>query len=58
MRITERWEYLTIEDIPDDSQLESLKESYAELGYDEVERGDGRLVVRKEFPVTGQILVD
>ena len=57
MRITERWEYLTIEDIPDD-QIESLKESYAELGYDEAERGDGRLVVRKEFPVTGQILVD
>lgn len=58
MRITERWEYLTIEDIPDDEQLESLKESYAELGYDEAERGPGRLVVRKEFPVTGQILVD
>ena len=26
--------------------------------FDEVERADGRLVVRKEFPVTGQILVD
>ncbi len=57
MRISERWEYLTIEDVPDD-QMESLKESYAELGYDETERGEGRLVVRKEFPVTGQILVD
>lgn len=57
MRISERWEYLTIEDVPDD-QMESLKESYAELGYDEAERGEGRLVVRKEFPVTGQILVD
>ena len=34
MRITERWEYLVIEDIPE-GQLESLKESYAELGYDE-----------------------
>lgn len=57
MRITERWEYLVIEDIPE-GQLESLKESYAELGYDETERGECRLVVRKEFPVTGQILVD
>lgn len=57
MRISERWEYLTIEDVPDD-QMESLKESYADLGYDETERGEGRLVVRKEFPVTGQILVD
>lgn len=57
MRITERWEYLVIEDIPE-GQLESLKESYAELGYDETERGEGRLVVRKQFPVTGQILVD
>lgn len=57
MRITERWEYLVIEDIPE-GQLESLKESHAELGYDETERGEGRLVVRKEFPVTGQILVD
>ena len=57
MRITERWEYLVIEDIPGD-QMDSLVESYAELGYDETERGDERLVVRKEFPVTGQILVD
>jgi len=57
MRITERWEYLVIEDIPE-GQLEPLKESYADLGYDETERGEGRLVVRKEFPVTGQILVD
>ena len=57
MRITERWEYLVIEGIPED-QMESLVASYAELGYDETERGDDRLVVRKEFPVTGQILVD
>lgn len=57
MRITERWEYLIIEDIPED-QMASLVESYADLGYDETERGEGRLVVRKEFPVTGQILVD
>ncbi len=57
MRITERWEYLIIEDIPE-GQMESLVESYAELGYDETERGESRLVVRKEFPVTGQILVD
>ncbi|MCB9373634.1 MAG: hypothetical protein H6518_12810 [Microthrixaceae bacterium] len=57
MRITERWEYLVIEDIPE-GQLESLKQSYAELGYEETERGESRLVVRKEFPVTGQILID
>lgn len=57
MRITERWEYLVIEDIPE-GQLDSLKQSYAELGYEETERGESRLVVRKEFPVTGQILID
>ena len=57
MYITERWEYLTIEQIPDD-QFESVKASYAELGYDEVERDTGKLVVRKAFPVVGQILVD
>lgn len=57
MRITERWEYLTIEDVPPE-QLDSLKDSYAELAYHEVERSEGRLVVRKEFPVTGQVLVD
>lgn len=57
MRITERWEYLTIEDVPPE-QLGSLKDSYAELGCHEVERSKGRLVVRKEFPVTGQVQVD
>ena len=55
--ITERWEYLTIEQIPEE-QFDAVKESYAELGYDEVEREAGKLIVRKAFPVVGQILVD
>ncbi len=57
MHITERWEYLTIESIPED-QVESVRQSYAELGYEQVEGGAGRLVVRKEFPVTGQLAID
>lgn len=57
MQISERWEYLKIDDIPD-SQFESVRDSYAELGYQEVESGGGSLTVRKSFPVTGQILID
>jgi hypothetical protein len=57
VHITERWEYLTIVDIPD-GQLGGVRDSYAELGYEEVESEGGRLVVRKEFPVTGQITID
>jgi hypothetical protein len=57
VHISERWEYLTIVDVPE-SQFESVRDSYAELGYEEVESGGGRLVVRKEFPVTGQVTVD
>jgi hypothetical protein len=57
VHITERWEYLTIAQVPDD-QVDSVRDSYAELGYEEVERSPGRLVVRKEFPVTGQIAID
>ena len=57
MHIAERWEYLTIVDIPD-TQLDGVKESYAELGYESVAEDTDRLVVRKEFPVTGQITVD
>ncbi|MFI5045322.1 MAG: hypothetical protein ACHQDC_11040 [Acidimicrobiales bacterium] len=57
MHISERWEYLTIVDIPA-TQLDGVKESYAELGYESVAEYTDRLVVRKEFPVTGQITVD
>ena len=57
MHISERWEYLTIVDIPA-AQLDGVKESYAELGYEAVAEDTDRLVVRKEFPVTGQITVD
>ena len=57
MHIDERWEYLTIVDIPD-GQLEGVKESYAELGYEAVAEDGPRLVVRKEFPVTGQMTID
>ncbi len=57
MHISERWEYLTIVDIPA-SQLEGVKASYAELGYESVAEDGDRLVVRKEFPVTGQITID
>jgi len=57
MHISERWEYLTIVDIPE-SQFEGIKESYAELGYESVAQDGDRLVVRKEFPVTGQMIID
>lgn len=57
MHIDERWEYLTIVDIPD-SQIVGVKESYAELGYETVAEDGDRIVVRKQFPVTGQITID
>ncbi len=57
MHISERWEYLTIVDVPA-SQLEGVKESYASLGYETVAEDGDRIVVRKEFPVTGQITID
>ena len=57
MHISERWEYLTIVDIPE-SQFEGVKASYAELGYEPVAQDGDRLVVRKEFPVTGQMTID
>jgi hypothetical protein len=57
VHIDERWEYLTIVDIPS-AQHESVKESYAELGYETVAEDGDRIVVRKEFPVTGQITID
>ena len=57
MHIAERWEYLTIVDVPVD-QLEGVKASYLELGYELVAEDGDRLVVRKEFPVTGQITID
>jgi len=57
VHISERWEYLTIVDIPI-TQLDGVKESYAELGYESVAEDTDRLVVRKQFPVTGQITVD
>ncbi|HEY8059454.1 MAG TPA: hypothetical protein VID94_11910 [Acidimicrobiales bacterium] len=57
MHISERWEYLTIVDIPA-TQLDGVKESYAELGYEAVADDGDCLVVRKQFPVTGQITVD
>ena len=57
MHIEERWEYLTIVDIPE-GQLDGIKASYAELGYEAVAEDGNRLVVRKEFPVTGQITID
>ena len=57
MHISERWEYLTIVDVPA-SQLEDVKSSYAELGYETVAEDGDRIVVRKEFPVTGQITID
>ena len=57
MHIAERWEYLTIVDIPE-SQFEGVKASYAELGYEAVAQDGDRLVVRKEFPVTGQMTID
>jgi hypothetical protein len=55
MHIAERWEYLTIVDIPV-TQLEGVKASYLELGYELVAEDGDRLVVRKEFPVTGQTI--
>ena len=57
MHISERWEYLTIVDVPA-SQLEGVKASYAELGYESVAEDGDRIVVRKQFPVTGQITID
>ena len=57
MHISERWEYLTIVDVPA-SQLDGVKESYAELGYEAVAEDGDRIVVRKQFPVTGQITID
>jgi hypothetical protein len=57
VHIDERWEYLTIVDIPD-SQIVGVKESYAELGYETVAEDGDRIVVRKQFPVTGQITID
>ena len=57
MHISERWEYLTIVDVPA-AQLGGVKESYAELGYETVAEDGDRIVVRKEFPVTGQITID
>lgn len=57
MHIDERWEYLTIVDIPE-SQLDGVKASYAELGYEAVAEDGDRMVVRKQFPVTGQITID
>ena len=57
MHISERWEYLTIVDIPA-AQFAGVKESYAELGYEAVAEDGDRLVVRKQFPVTGQITID
>jgi hypothetical protein len=57
MHIAERWEYLTIVDIPT-AQIEGIKASYAELGYEAVAEDGDRLVVRKEFPVTGQTTID
>jgi len=57
MHISERWEYLTIVDIPE-GQFEGVKASYAELGYESVAQDGDRLVVRKEFPVTGQMTID
>jgi len=57
MHISERWEYLTIVDIPE-SQFEGVKANYAELGYESVAQDGDRLVVRKEFPVTGQMTID
>jgi hypothetical protein len=57
MHISERWEYLTIVDIPE-AQFEGVKESYAGLGYESVAQDGDRLVVRKEFPVTGQMTID
>jgi len=57
VHIDERWEYLTIVDIPA-SQLDGVKDSYAELGYETVAEDGDRIVVRKQFPVTGQITID
>jgi len=57
MHIAERWEYLTIVDIPE-SQFEGVKASYVDLGYEAVAQHGDRLVVRKEFPVTGQMTID
>ena len=57
MHISERWEYLTIVDVLA-SQRDGVKESYAELGYETVAEDGDRIVVRKEFPVTGQITID
>jgi hypothetical protein len=57
MHIVERWEYLTSVDIPE-SQFEGVKASYVELGYEAVAQHGDRLVVRKEFPVTGQMTID
>ena len=41
-----------------DMQLAGVMESYAAVGYESVAEYTDRLVVRKEFPVTGQITVD
>ena len=57
MHISERWEYLTIVDVPA-GQMDGIKQSYAELGYESVAEDGDRLVVRKQFPVTGQMPVD
>ena len=57
MHISERWEYLTIVDVPA-SQFEDVKANYADLGYETVAEDGDRIVVRKEFPVTGQITID
>ena len=57
MHISERWEYLTIVDVPA-GQMDGIKQSYAEHGYESVAEDGDRLVVRKQFPVTGQMPVD
>ena len=61
MHIAERWEYLKVTAIPAD-QVDSVRDAYALVGYEEDARVDGsdgvELTVKKQLNVSQQLSID
>lgn len=61
MHIAERWEYLKVTAIPAD-QVDSVRDAYALVGYEEEGRVDGtdgvELTVKKQLNVSQQLSID
>jgi hypothetical protein len=61
MHIAERWEYLKVTAIPAE-QVDSVRDAYALVGYEEESRTDGaegvELTVKKQLNVSQQLSID